>query len=126
MWSVSTILTGLYSFMIETNPTLGSIETSYRKKRQYAASSLEYNVRDKAFCKLFPEYVERHDREVRERAGKVASEGVTSASPAPSSLNQVALRRAIVDYGMRDIPLAATLAGMVAVFSIAAMFWRYL
>ncbi|GIY96846.1 ubiquitin-conjugating enzyme E2 J2 [Caerostris extrusa] len=32
-WSVSTILTGLLSFMVEKNPTLGSIETSdYEKK----------------------------------------------------------------------------------------------
>ena len=27
-WSVSTILTGLLSFMVEKGPTLGSIETS--------------------------------------------------------------------------------------------------
>ena len=33
MWSVSTILTGLYSFMIESAPTLGSIETTTKLVR---------------------------------------------------------------------------------------------
>jgi len=58
MWSVSTILTGLYSFMVESGPTLGSIETSAAQKRKLAAQSLEHNCRDKNFCRLFPEYVE--------------------------------------------------------------------
>lgn len=61
MWSVSTILTGLYSFMIETAPTLGSIETSTRQKRQFARQSLYYNVHDPMFCKLFPHYKEQFD-----------------------------------------------------------------
>lgn len=80
-WSVSTILTGLLSFMvhslkyfdsviseryliivlrlqIEKSPTLGSINTTDYEKRQLAAQSLEYNLRDKMFCELFPETVE--------------------------------------------------------------------
>merc|ERR1712157_286587 len=56
MWSVSTILTGLYSFMIENSATLGSIETSNAMKEKLAKLSLDYNVRDPTFCKLFPEY----------------------------------------------------------------------
>ena len=35
-WSVSTILTGLLSFMLERSPTLGSIETSDWDKKQAA------------------------------------------------------------------------------------------
>ncbi|KAG8568990.1 hypothetical protein GDO81_014226 [Engystomops pustulosus] len=57
-WSVSTILTGLLSFMVEKGPTLGSIETSDFTKRQLAAQSLAYNLKDKVFCELFPEVVE--------------------------------------------------------------------
>ncbi|NXD42619.1 UB2J2 enzyme, partial [Copsychus sechellarum] len=53
-WSVSTILTGLLSFMVEKGPTLGSIETS----EQLAAQSLAFNLKDKVFCELFPEVVE--------------------------------------------------------------------
>ncbi|XP_053853231.1 LOW QUALITY PROTEIN: ubiquitin-conjugating enzyme E2 J2 [Vidua macroura] len=57
-WSVSTILTGLLSFMVEKGPTLGSIETSEFTKRQLAAQSLAFNLKDKIFCELFPEVVE--------------------------------------------------------------------
>ncbi|NXC18009.1 UB2J2 enzyme, partial [Corythaeola cristata] len=57
-WSVSTILTGLLSFMVEKGPTLGSIETSEFTKRQLAAQSLAFNLKDKVFCELFPDVVE--------------------------------------------------------------------
>ncbi|XP_078498507.1 ubiquitin-conjugating enzyme E2 J2 isoform X2 [Lissotriton helveticus] len=60
-WSVSTILTGLLSFMVEKGPTLGSIETSDFTKRQLAAQSLAFNLKDKVFCELFPEVVELRD-----------------------------------------------------------------
>ena len=54
-WSVSTILTGLLSFMLEKNPTMGSIETPDYKKKQLAKQSWSFNLNDKTFCKLFPE-----------------------------------------------------------------------
>ncbi|TSL61193.1 Ubiquitin-conjugating enzyme E2 J2 [Bagarius yarrelli] len=57
-WSVSTILTGLLSFMLEKGPTLGSIETSEFTKRQLASQSLAFNTRDKVFCELFPDTVD--------------------------------------------------------------------
>ena len=40
-WSVSTILTGLLSFMLERSPTLGSIETSDWEKKQFAMRSVD-------------------------------------------------------------------------------------
>lgn len=58
MWSVGTILTGLYSFMLETGPTLGSIATSMAQKRRFALKSLEFNVQNSMFVDLFPDYVE--------------------------------------------------------------------
>mmetsp|Transcript_38978 Transcript_38978/g.94330 ORF Transcript_38978/g.94330 Transcript_38978/m.94330 type:complete len:238 (+) Transcript_38978:467-1180(+) len=64
MWSLSTILCGLYSFMIETAPTLGSIETSTSQKHKCAKQSLAYNCRDPTFRKLFPEYVEMYEEQV--------------------------------------------------------------
>ncbi|XP_053498700.1 ubiquitin-conjugating enzyme E2 J2 isoform X3 [Ictalurus furcatus] len=57
-WSVSTILTGLLSFMLEKGPTLGSIETSDSTKRQLASQSLAFNIKDEVFCELFPDVVE--------------------------------------------------------------------
>nr|CCA17577.1 ubiquitinconjugating enzyme E2 putative [Albugo laibachii Nc14] len=60
MWSVSSILTGLYSFMLENQSTLGSIVTSEAQKRRYAAASLEYNCSSPVFRKLFPDLVEKY------------------------------------------------------------------
>lgn len=67
-WSVSTILTGLLSFMIEKSPTLGSIESSEFEKRQLAAQSLEFNLKDKTFCELFPDLVDNIKTELERRA----------------------------------------------------------
>jgi len=113
MWSVSTILTGLYSFMLETNPTLGSIETSDRKKRQLAAASLEFNVGDKTFCKLFPEYVERHKRE------QLLKQQQQQPSLPNTSNKLVTTER--VDPAM-ELAMGATLAGILAILSIVMAF----
>nr|XP_057911120.1 ubiquitin-conjugating enzyme E2 J2-like [Doryrhamphus excisus]XP_057911121.1 ubiquitin-conjugating enzyme E2 J2-like [Doryrhamphus excisus] len=57
-WSVSTILTGLLSFMVEKGHTVGSFKTSDHTKRQLSAQSLAFNLKDKVFCELFPDVVE--------------------------------------------------------------------
>lgn len=44
-------------FQLEKSPTLGSIETSDYDKRQFAYQSLEFNLKDKQFCDLFPDTV---------------------------------------------------------------------
>ena len=103
MWSVSTILTGLYSFMIESNPTLGSIETSLEQKRQYAAQSLEYNCRDKTFCRLFPEYVELWNEKKKSRPPAEA----TPRAISPPVSSTPALGR---------FPLAAAFVAIVSIF----------
>lgn len=66
-WSVSTILTGLLSFMVETAPTLGSVETSTAQKRMYAIQSWSFNLNDSLFVKLFPDIVKRIEEKVAER-----------------------------------------------------------
>eukprot|EP00494_Astrolonche_serrata_P009730 UN09787 len=52
-WTVETILVGIYSFMIESTPTTGSIETTSSAKRLYAKKSLEYNKKNETFQNLF-------------------------------------------------------------------------
>ena len=51
MWSISTILMGLYSFMLDNKPTTGSIETTAAAKRKFAQDSLEYNVKHCDKCR---------------------------------------------------------------------------
>mmetsp|Transcript_44545 Transcript_44545/g.109366 ORF Transcript_44545/g.109366 Transcript_44545/m.109366 type:complete len:204 (-) Transcript_44545:35-646(-) len=53
-WSVSSILVGLLSFMLESEITAGSITTSAAEKRTLAAKSLDYNAKNADFRKLFP------------------------------------------------------------------------
>ncbi|KAJ0407818.1 hypothetical protein P43SY_008279 [Pythium insidiosum] len=60
LWSVGSILTGLYSFMLENEITTGGIETSDEEKRALAKTSLATNCDDKTFRALFPDLVERH------------------------------------------------------------------
>lgn len=64
MWSVGTILNGLLSFMNEAAHTTGSIATSRAEKRRLAKTSLECNLRNPMFRKLFPEYIAEHKRRV--------------------------------------------------------------
>lgn len=69
-WSVTTILTGLLSFMVEDTPTLGSIETPLYTKRTYASQSLSFNLKSDTFCELFPDIV----KEIKEKLPQVAKD----------------------------------------------------
>uniref|UniRef100_A0A7S1TRE0 E2 ubiquitin-conjugating enzyme n=1 Tax=Phaeomonas parva TaxID=124430 RepID=A0A7S1TRE0_9STRA len=82
MWSVSTILTGLFSFMLDTAPTLGSIETSAARKRALAAESLSYNCKNEIFRELFPDLVEvcEKQKEEAEKNGSLAATATSSAA----------------------------------------------
>ncbi|CAH8501944.1 unnamed protein product [Schistosoma intercalatum] len=61
-WSVSSILTGLLSFMLENTCTMGSVVTSTCTKKQLAKTSGDFNLKSEIFCELFPGIVE----EIRE------------------------------------------------------------
>jgi len=112
MWSVSTILTGLYSFMVETAPTLGSIETSTAQKRKFARQSLDFNVRDQMFCKLFPDLVELHKERVAERRKLNGGK-----DPSASNLAPVTSSGGIMEEDQMQ-GILATAAGIVALVSI--------
>jgi ubiquitin-conjugating enzyme E2 J2 len=57
MWTVRTILLGLYSFMLEDSPTTGCIVTDDEYKKQAAKESHVHNNKNTVFCKLFPELI---------------------------------------------------------------------
>mmetsp|Transcript_11720 Transcript_11720/g.35152 ORF Transcript_11720/g.35152 Transcript_11720/m.35152 type:complete len:228 (-) Transcript_11720:184-867(-) len=66
MWSVATILTGLYSFMLENQATLGSVDATPAQRRKFAAQSLPFNCADATFRALFPDLVELNDQRQRQ------------------------------------------------------------
>ena len=60
-WSVSTILTGLLSFMTGDEATTGSINTTESQKKILARRSVEYNTHsNRRFKTVFPEIVEEN------------------------------------------------------------------
>eukprot|EP00123_Amoebidium_parasiticum_P000876 comp11791_c0_seq1/m.6398 comp11791_c0_seq1/g.6398 ORF comp11791_c0_seq1/g.6398 comp11791_c0_seq1/m.6398 type:complete len:219 (-) comp11791_c0_seq1:294-950(-) len=66
-WGVSTALVGLLSFMLETTPTTGSIETTDQRKRELAWLSADYNINNPKFRLLFPELTEKLEKEAERR-----------------------------------------------------------
>ncbi|KAF0305379.1 Ubiquitin-conjugating enzyme E2 J2 [Amphibalanus amphitrite] len=83
-WSVSTILTGLLSFMLEVSPTVGSIETSDYEKRIYAHHSLQYNLNDATFCELFPDDVQEIQATLARRRESAAESAEEAAGGPPA------------------------------------------
>ncbi|CAH1732581.1 ubiquitin-conjugating enzyme E2 J2-like isoform X1 [Aphis gossypii] len=78
-WSVSTILTGLLSFMLENKKTLGSIDMTDFERQLLAAKSLESNLRDENFCELFPELTMTIQKEIEKRNLAKAKEEESSS-----------------------------------------------
>lgn len=54
-WCVGTILTGLLSFMLESSPAVGTIQTHNHEKIRFARQSLAFNVKQETFRTLFPD-----------------------------------------------------------------------
>lgn len=71
-WSVSSILTGLLSFMLEESAALGTMVTLRKEKLQFAYDSLEYNLKDNTFNTLFPDLCKEIKQKVKERESNEA------------------------------------------------------
>ncbi|OMH85939.1 Ubiquitin-conjugating enzyme E2 6 [Zancudomyces culisetae] len=54
-WSVSTIVTGLLSFMVEEEMTTGSVRMTPRDRKLLAKKSHSENIKNSVFRKVFPE-----------------------------------------------------------------------
>lgn len=67
-WSVSSILTGLLSFMLEDSSALGTMVTLRKEKLQFAYDSLEFNLKNHNFTTLFPDLVKEINHKLKERA----------------------------------------------------------
>lgn len=120
MWSVSTIIYGLISFMVETAPTLGSIETSSTKKKTFARHSLEFNVKNEQFKKLFPDLVKKHEELLEARIRLVGESRVNSER------EEFALLNKSENSDNEELQgLIAMITGLVALLSIWVA-WRHL
>jgi len=123
-WSVSTILTGLLSFMLEKSPTLGSIETTLTEKRYLAEQSAEFNLADKTFCELFADMAEELKQTIErrksalEQAANQASSG--SAVTSENATGARAFGPLAGDLGPRI--RAADYTGMLANIVVIAGF----
>ncbi|OWZ11200.1 Ubiquitin-conjugating enzyme E2 [Phytophthora megakarya] len=88
LWAVGSILTGLYSFMLEDKITTGSIETTdedkrayaaVSEKRAYAAVSLQFNCKDKNFRTLFTDLAELQRAKEKVTSSEGSAEVATAA-----------------------------------------------
>lgn len=81
LWSVGSVLTGLLSFMLGTEDTVGSISTTSDEKRNYARNSHAWNRRDKNFRTLFPDFIRDSPPPppVNTRARSVSSRGARAS-----------------------------------------------
>ena len=67
MWSVSSILKGIQSFMADNEITAGSIRTSEQEKKKLAKESVAWLVRNAQFRKVFAELIDTMEEEERKR-----------------------------------------------------------
>lgn len=91
LWSVGAVLTGLLTFMLLDEDTVGSISTSDAEKRAHARASHAWNRRSRVFTELFPEFLAREEAAAAAAAvgaadaARVAKRaaGESAAPPAP-------------------------------------------
>ncbi|KAF3451947.1 hypothetical protein FNV43_RR08043 [Rhamnella rubrinervis] len=103
MWSVSSILTGLLSFMMDNSPTTGSVNTSTDEKQRLAKSSLAFNCKKK----MFPEYVEKYNQQQQQQhSARIAAE---KASQGASQLenSKPLLEKVVNSAGENDVRVDA-------------------
>ncbi|TDH68915.1 hypothetical protein CCR75_004156 [Bremia lactucae] len=121
MWSVSSILTGLYSFMLENQTTLGSISTTDGQKRKYAMASLETNCSNATFRKLFPDLVAL--QEEREKSQELLRQSSGNGLVAPSFASTKTASGPENAGTIEDWSSTVYLIGSVAIVATFAAYW---
>eukprot|EP01060_Flectonema_neradi_P014144 TRINITY_DN20861_c0_g1_i2.p1 TRINITY_DN20861_c0_g1~~TRINITY_DN20861_c0_g1_i2.p1 ORF type:complete len:208 (+),score=8.19 TRINITY_DN20861_c0_g1_i2:55-678(+) len=83
LWSVSSILTGFLSFMLEEADTYGSIKSSVADKRELAKRSLSYNLNNKTWVRLFPDMADEARQQLIKM--KIDDPSLTHSDTPPSA-----------------------------------------
>jgi hypothetical protein len=108
-----------YHAKLESQPTLGSVNTTDVQKRKYAGQSLEANMGSAIFRKLFPELVALHHKRVAElealkqsllaseEAGGAAANGTAAGQPAMGGIGGLANAVAKDKHVLQDHALVA-------------------
>jgi ubiquitin-conjugating enzyme E2 J2 len=103
-WSVSTILTGLLSFMVSDESTAGSITTSDEQKKRCSKESQLWNLKNNAgFREHFEHKVADNEKIVIERQ-RTAAEEKLKASQALSSAQSYGQKSTVSVPVVTDIP----------------------
>ncbi|KAL3335222.1 hypothetical protein AABB24_031429 [Solanum stoloniferum] len=122
MWSVSSILTELLSFMMDTSPTTGSVTTTVAEKQQLAKASLAFNCKNPTFRKLLPEYVEKYEEQQllvhpdQEQVSSVPTQAEIS-SPLLDGLNSVEPHKDMENQRRKSLPTWLLLL-LVSIFGV--------
>ncbi|XP_065578383.1 ubiquitin-conjugating enzyme E2 J2-like [Artemia franciscana] len=84
-WTVSTLLEGFLSFILEENssPSMGSQRTSAYEKQKLAVVSLDFNLKNNIVKELFPEIFDKMSAEVQRR--KLEAENAAKENSGESS-----------------------------------------
>lgn len=88
-WNTSTILIGLLSFMCSDEMTTGSVTASDADRRKLAAQSHAFNLTQKKFCQIFPEYADAQIKDLPNMGDKKPAAS-TSADGGAGSAGQAA------------------------------------
>ncbi|KAH0668078.1 hypothetical protein KY285_029284 [Solanum tuberosum] len=122
MWSVSSILTGLLSFMMDTSPTTGSVTTTVAEKQKLAKASLAFNCKNPTFRKLFPEYVEKYEEQQllvqpdQEQVSSLPTQAEIS-SPLLDGLNSIEPHKDMENQRRKSLPTWLLLL-LVSIFGV--------
>ncbi|KAL3366343.1 hypothetical protein AABB24_011159 [Solanum stoloniferum] len=122
MWSVSSILTGLLSFMMDTSPTTGSVTTTVAEKQKLAKASLAFNCKNPTFRKLFPEYVEKYEEQQllvqpdQEQVSSMPTQAEIS-SPLLDGLNSIDPHKDMENQRRKSLPTWLLLL-LVSIFGV--------
>ena len=111
-WSVASILNGVLSFMLESTPTVGSVEASFAERRRLALASHAFNRKVPIFCELFPQLVVAADDSAGDETGGDGPPGVAAADGA-ADVRAVGEPNAADNYNT-GLLLAGVLAAAVA------------